>query len=224
MLFDEIVVQKGLVRVLQPLLDGDLARMKFQNSSGAWVVEPTMAAIYLGFPNEIEPSNPKLTITYNGDTDTTSSSYENGLEEIEDPDDPPNLICVPFERSYVTYILSLTCDSGPKDIVNRGERLSASTILRKVRDNLMFSSFRETIHTEMASTVKYVNPITPIFDIEETSFHDAAVMRLTFDTTSTVYDLGGSYITTINYEGTYKRFDDTDPNPIVTTGSVTSNP
>lgn len=219
--FDEITVQRGLVRVLTPLLDSFLARMKFKASNGVWVEDSSQPAIYLGFPNEIEPSNPKVFITYNGDTDTTSSSYESGLEDIEDPNDPPNIITVPFERSYITYILTLTADSGPKDKVNRGEVLSASSILRKVRDNLMLSSFRETIHTEMNSTIKMINPITPIYDLEQTSFQDAAVMRLIFDATSTIHDLGGSFIQTINYESCYKRTLD-DPNPIISTGSVTS--
>lgn len=219
MAFDEIAVQKGLVRVLQPLLDLDLARLKFQNSSGNWVEDATQPAIYLGYPNEIVPAYPRVHITFNGDTDTTSSAYEAGLVDIEDPQDPPNIITVPFKSSYVTYILSITCDSGDKGEVNRGTVKSASTILRQIRDNLLLDTFRGTVHTEMDSTVKFINPITPIYDLEETSFHDSAVMNLTFDTTSIVFDFVNEWFDRIEENGELFR-NKADIDPLTSTRTV----
>lgn len=218
--FDNIEAQKGFVRVLQPLIDDLLARLKFKDSSGNWV-STTQPAIYLGYPNEIEPDYPRVHITFNGDSDTTISSYESGTEEIEDPNDPPNLITVPFRRSYIDYVISITCDAGGKDLVNRGDRPSASKVLRRVRDSLLFEHVLATVHSEMNSTVRFINPITPIYDLEQTSYHDSAVMRLTFSSTSTVYDLNGGCFDTIEETGTLFRYEG-DPDPTSQTRTITS--
>jgi hypothetical protein len=219
--FDEITVQQGLVTVITPIVSSYLATLKFKNSSGT-IVDTGQPAIYLGYSNEMEPDNPKIHITFNGDTNLNINTYESGLEVITDPTDPGTTIEVPYEKSYLRYLITLTCDSGAKDLVNRGERKSASFILRKIRDSFNLQSFKTSVHTEMQSSLQTISTITPVYDLNQTNFHDAANMRLTFDTTSTVYDLGGSYIQTINYESTYKRCIEGDDSPIVNTGSVTS--
>ncbi len=219
--FDEIEAQKGLVEVLAPIVGQYLANLMYRDSSGT-LQDSGQPAIYLGYPNEIEPSNPKIHITFNGDTNTSTGSFESGIAEIDDPNNPGTLIEVPYESSYLTYVLTLTCDSGPKDIVNRGERKSSSWILRKFRESLKLHTVRNEIHTYMKSSIMTISNVSPVYDIVETSYHDSANMSLTFDTISTVYDLGGSYIQTINYESTYKRCLEGDTDPIIITGSVTS--
>ena len=219
--FDEITAQKGLVTVLTPAIGEYLSKLKVRQSNGTYA-STDIPAIYLGYPNEIEPDNPKLHITFNGDTNLNIGSFESGLDVIDDPDNPGNTIEVPYTSSYITYLLTLTCDSGSKDLVNRGERKSSSFILRKVRDSFTQSSFLESVHKNMNSTLQTISTITPTYDIDQTNYHDSSNMRLVFDTISTVYDLGGSYIQTINYESTYKRCSDEDPYPIISSGSVSS--
>ena len=219
--FDEIAVQKGFVRVLKPLLNPYLARLRFLDTSGNWIEDSDTPAIYLGYSNNVEPNNPKIHITFNGDSNLGNSVFESGITVIEDPFDAPNLIEVPYRSSYLSYVLTLTADSGLKDAVNRGEVKSASWLLRHVRDNLMFSSFRDSIHTEMHSTVQTMSNVTPAYDLEDTEFHDAAVMRLTFNAISTVFELGGSFITTVNYTGCLKD-SPTDTDPSIYTDTIVS--
>ena len=218
--FDDIEAQKGFVRVLQPLLDDLLDRLKFKDSSGNWI-DTTQPAVYLGYPNEIVPAYPRVHVTFNGDTDTTSSSYEDGTIEVEDPENPPSTITVPFRSTYIQYVITLTCDAGAKEIVNRGERPSAAKVLRRVRDSLSFEHILTSIHEEMNSTIQFINPITPIYDLEQTSFHDSAVMRLTFSTTNTVYDVDGGCFDTIVETGTLFRYEG-DPDPTSQTRTITS--
>ena len=218
--FDDIAAQRGFVRVLQPLLDDLLDRLKEKDGTGNWV-DTDQPAVYLGYPNEIVPAYPRVHVTFNGDTDTTSSSYEDGTEEVVDPENPPNTIIVPFRRSYLQYVITLTCDSGGKEKVNRGERPSASKVLRRVRDSLSFEHILTSIHEEMNSTVQYINQITPVYDLEQTSYHDSAVMRLTFSTTNTLYDIDGGCFDTIVETGTMFRYEG-DPDPTSQTRTITS--
>jgi len=220
--FNKIQSMKGMVRVLTPIVDEYLARLSYKDAAGDWQ-ESTDPAIYLGYLEETSPSHPRIHITYNGNTNSTPTDWENGLLEVEDPEDPPNMITVPFKRAYITYVLTLTCDSGGIDKVNREEVMSSDFILSRIRDSLNFEKYKNTVHSEMNSTVEKITPVTPVYDLIETSYHDSAVMRLTFITTNTVFDYEGGCFDTIEYNGTLYRYPG-DSEPTTSSRTVTSLP
>jgi len=220
--FNKTQAMKGLVRVITPIVDEYMARLSYKDTNGDWQ-QSTDAAIYLGYLEETSPSHPRIHITSNGNTNTTPTDWENGLIEVEDPDDPPNMITIPFKRSYIDYMLTLTCDSGGIDKVNRGEVMDSDFILSRIRDSLNFESVKTSIHTDMNSSVEKIAEVTPIYDLMETSFHDSSVMRLKFSTTNTVFNYEGGYFDTIEYDGTLYRYSG-DPDPLTSSRTVTSLP
>lgn len=218
MAFDETDIMKGFVRVITPVVEPNIGKMHYKDMDGNWVKGDT-PSVYISHPDTLAPDYPRVLITFNGDRNLSAADWDFGVAEVDDPENEGELICVPYKQVYLKYILTLTANSGMNNDVLTGSTTSASTILRSIRDRLQFESFRDTLHTEMLSTVNNVSQITPTYNLRETSYHNAATMSLTFDYIDTLYDYSGGWFNAVQLSSQLYRNED-DDSPLTSVRTV----
>ena len=223
--FDELDALQGLVSTLGTFLADDIGVM-LNPKTGA---ETTTPAIYIGGGQVPSATYPRVILQYQGSSG--GYTFDSKWAEVEDPDDPPNTIEVPYYDQYLTYIITVTVQAGSMDEVLESyvqdvelsqprTRISSEKICRKIRNQLMIKGVRDLIHTDMNSTVRYDNiVISPTFPLGETQIQNNSVMSISFDTIDRVYDYSSRVFATIEREGDLLRTED-DPDPLTISGSV----
>lgn len=222
--FDELAACSGLVKTLKTFLADDVGVMVTPDG-----VETTIPAIYIGGGQVPEATFPRVLVQYQGSSG--GHTFQKGWVSVEDPDDAPNTIDVPYYDQYLTYLITVTVQSGAMDEVLESyaqetelatprQRVSSEKICRKIRNNLQVESVREYLHTNMNSAVRYDNlSISPTFPLDGTQIQNNSVITMTFDTIDREYDLSGGVFDTIVYDGEVFRNEE-DPSPIDISGSV----
>lgn len=205
--FDEVKSMQGLVRYLKPLIGDYLGKLD----------DGVSPAIYIGMQDNPKADYPRVYLVYQGDSDLTSHKFEYGIVEVENPNDPPNTIEIPYSSQYVKYLVNVIVDSGNMDDVVQGKRKSSNWIAREIRKTFGRDGQYKKLHIETNSSIDPVIPIDPQTAPDGTRFYDSSVMTLNLSTIDTDFDFDGGWFTEVEYEGKLFRINDEDPDPIIST-------
>lgn len=221
--FDEIQALKGLAHVVGNWVGDDLARFKVEAQNQEWI-DSTEPAVYLGMPDVPSPDFPRIYLTYQGDNNEDGFRFDQGLVEIDDPDNVGETITVPYTTTLINFAITLTCECGDVESVYRGERKASGKILRTIRDNFNFEDNRNEVYDAMNATINQIAPIISSKPFIETKFRDTSTMLVGFSGVNTLVKLGDDgWFNTVVVEGCL-QIDETDPNPItseITIGPIT---
>lgn len=210
--FDSVEAQQGIVRYLGEIVGDFLAD----------IPGTTEPAILLGYQNIPELPYPRIHLLYEGSNDTTSANFEKGLVEVEDPDNPPELITIPYESAYTKYQVGVVIDCGEIDQVLQGVRKSSEYIAKKIRKSFLRDTNLTKFHEYTNSTIRRGMNSIPQTAPDGTRYYDSSLMVFNLSTIDSEFNYDGSFIDTIEFEGKFYRITPDDPNPLEGERSVTS--
>ena len=203
--FDPDVVIDSLINIIDQQVGYRLSYLPLPDGTPS-----TMRSIIPDLQGGSEPPLPFIELSYEGSTDSSGFLYDTGTIEVEDPLNPPDLICAPYWDTQLNFGITLTC-SGDK----------AQSILQEIRKKFLPYNYRNELHETGFSSIELITPIRRVPDLLDTEYREVATCLLKLSTIDRLIDPSAGTFDTINYESTY-RVDEEDPNPIIHTGSVTS--
>lgn len=186
-------------------------------------------AVYLAHYGGIEPSLPHILLSYNGSKDSDGYNMSEGFidVEVDNPLDPPNKITLTttYTDRVVNFLVSVKAESLPPAYSATFERDNgnAFSLLRDIRKGLLLPKHRRRLHTEVFTAIEFINDIKSTPDLVGTSYHDVGTMVLKLSSVDRLVDYDCFTFDTVNWVGEIK-IDESDPNPIILTGSVTFPP
>lgn len=201
--FSRVDKMKGLVRVLTPLFDNVLGRFLVDDGSGNWIRLEDTPAIMLGYADIPSPDYPRIILNFMGVNDLNGAEVDSGVVELPNPTDPEaDNVFVPYNTKYLRYLINVTVECGDINAVYRGERPASDEILTSLLTMILTDNVRESINTEMVSTIAMTNSIIPQTVSGSTNFQDTSSVLLMFHTATTHYnyDLGVFDTVVLNYE------------------------
>jgi hypothetical protein len=203
--FDPDVVIDSLINILDQQVGYRLSFLPLPDGNPS-----TMRSIIPDLQGGDEPPLPFIVLSYEGSDDSNGFLFDSGTIEVEDPLNPPNMICAPYWDTSINFGITLTCSG-----------LNAQSILQEVRKKFLPYNYRQELNETGFSSIELITPIRRVPDLLDTEYREVATCLLKFNTIDRLIDTNAGTFDTINYESTY-RIDEDDPNPIITEGSVTS--
>lgn len=213
--FDEISTMSKFIQIISPYVDEHLGRALDKSGN------PLTAPAFL-IRSQILPESqfPRLILGFGGSREVSGHTTNIHIEEYDDPENVGNKLYRRITEKHIRYVLQLTAYSGTYDEVLQGKHKSGEYILRFVRNLLMLESVRKQFREQMQSGVEQIITISPQFSLNNTVEENSATMTIPFTTIDTIVEEGIGVIETIEWDGELK-VDETDPNPLLVTGSVT---
>ncbi|AHK11560.1 hypothetical protein S140_153 [Shewanella sp. phage 1/40] len=218
--FNHNKVMFVLAEIIEGIVGDSLADLP--NSGG-------VKAVYLANYGGIEPPLPHVLLTYQGSNDNDGYSMAEGFVDVEvdNPLDPPNKITLTttYVDSVVNFNITLTAESLPPAYSPTFERDNgnAFSILRDIRKGLLLPKNRRRLHTEVFTAIELINTIKSTPDLVSTEYHDIGTMVIKLSSVDRSIDYDCFTFDTLDWVGEIK-IDETDPDPIILTGSVTFPP
>lgn len=186
----------------------------------------TMRAVIIGVDG-VQPHLPYINVIYNGSSDSDGWSIATGTTEVtvEDPDNP--LATITYETSYtdtiVNFMVSIVAVSDPTitTALNNYDTTNASQLLRKVRGNLLLPKYRNRLRDNVSTVIQFGNnQIISTPDVFAGQTRERFTLRLPMTSIDRVIDYDDGLINQVNWTGTLNQIDDTDPTPIIVTGTT----
>lgn len=211
--FDHEIFINQLIETLDDMV-GDQLSFLLDPVTG---IPTTLRSIVPDLQGAPQPPLPFIEVRYEGSNDNAGFLLDQGLVEVEDPEDPPNLIWAPYWDKYTQFGVTIRC-----------EGLRSQQILQDVRRKFLLERFRSqlrgtdpTTTYKVFSSIELINSIQRTPDLLDTEYRDVGSFLLKLNTVDRLIDIETGCFDTINYESNYKKGIN-DPNTLTSSGSVTS--
>lgn len=209
--FDHFKVMTTLANIITDMVGDQLKDIP--NSNGQ--------KVFLSNYQALSAALPTIALNYQGSVDDDGYTIDSGLieVEIEDQNNPPNLITVttPYQDKLTNFIITIRAESMPSK--GYDDKENSHRLLREIRKKLLLPKYRKTLREEAFTVVELTNSIRSTPDLISTSYHEICTMQLKLSTVDRVIDYDALSFDTINWVGNLKR-DIEDTDPIILQGSA----
>lgn len=164
--FDYIAAQQGLIEILTMMVGDKLGFLIKPDGSLS-----TEKAIYIDNQNVPEAQLPFICINYIQDNDGDGFLLDSGAVEVEDPNDPPNTIVVPYYDNYLNYTIMVTCEGN-----------GSLNILREIKKKFLVDDYNRLLLEKNSSAIDLINVVNRSPQLLDTRYREQGNMILTFNT------------------------------------------
>ena len=198
--FDEIEAQQGLVKVITKMVGDKLGKMVLPDGT----VTDTPAVFIEPLGELPEPTLPFIGINYLQDNDNEGFLLDSGTALVEDPDNPPAMIDVPYFDTALYYMNFLVCEGD-----------GSQSILREIKRKFLKEDYRSMLKEEANSGISLVNVIGRSPQMQSTQFREQSTMTLRLNTVDRFLDYEGGVFDEMHTHGEFYEDVDESDSPII---------
>lgn len=204
--FDQVEKAKAWVGILKDMVGSMCGKLINPNTK----LPTDHPAIYLANQNKTIPeaTYPLIEVRVLPYVDENAYLLDKGLITIEDPENPPDEITVPYTSSHIYYSLQLTCIGN--------DNMSSQLILERIRGSMNFDRWKKRVNTDMQSGWQVKSRVSYTPFLEEGNWITQHTLICNFTTVSTIIDYEGSWFNVIEFKAGKVYRNPDDPSPIET--------